>query len=317
MFDVGNVGQYDLLLDYASIEYTFSDKFSLRGGRIRRPAGIYNHIQDVDLARTYVLLPQGLYDARWRDFSGSLDGGEVFGNFSLGKAGNLSYESYIGMVSMADNGGVARTLQNSLPAPAPFGQYRGIDQSLIVGSQFWWSTPVDGLRVGASLGYLKDFGYTIYVDPFVGGPGQIHEKGNIPFQQYSVEYVWKSWTFQGEYYTYNFTGHDYIGGFNAKNVQSEPGSWYIGASRRINKWFEVGAYYTEHYTDKNDRNGASSADHQRDTALSLRFDPKDWWIIKLEGHYINGTALLNDNANNPVRDDRGWFMLAVKSTFTF
>jgi hypothetical protein len=316
LFDVGNVGQYDLLLDYASIEYTFSDKFSVRGGRVRRPSGIYNHIQDVDLARTYVLLPQGMYDSRWRDFSGSLDGGEIYGNFSLGKAGGVSYESYVGMVNMAANGGVARSLQNSLPAPYPYSQYRGIDSCMIVGSQFWWNTPVDGLRAGVSVGYLQNFGYSIYVDPLVGGPGLIHEKGNIPFQQYSLEYTWKSWTFQGEYYTYNFTGHDYVGGFPIKNVASEPGSWYVGASHRFNKWLEVGAYYTEFYADKNDR-GGTTAQHQRDTTLSLRFDPKDWWIIKLEGHYINGTALLNDDAHNPNRDDRGWFMLAVKTTFTF
>ena len=62
------IAEYDLVLDYAQVEYTFSDMFGVRAGRIRRPVGIYNHIQDVDLARTFVLLPQGMYDARWRDF---------------------------------------------------------------------------------------------------------------------------------------------------------------------------------------------------------------------------------------------------------
>lgn len=90
-FDVGNVGNYELILDYASLEYTVNDKFGLRAGRVRRPGGIYNHIQDVDLARTAILLPQGMYDARWRDFSTSIDGGLAFGNFSLGAGGGLSY----------------------------------------------------------------------------------------------------------------------------------------------------------------------------------------------------------------------------------
>src|SRR5205085_6043474 len=83
LFDVGDVGRYEPVLDYASIEYTFNDYLGLRGGRIRRPQGIYNTVVDVDLARTSSLLPQGLYDARWRDFYASLDGGEFFGSLPL------------------------------------------------------------------------------------------------------------------------------------------------------------------------------------------------------------------------------------------
>jgi hypothetical protein len=52
-------------------------------------------------------------------------------------------------------------------------------------------------------------------------------------------------------------------------------------------------------------------------ALSFRFDPTDWWIFKVEGHYIRGTGLLDDNNQPTPQDDRGWFMLAVKTTFSF
>ncbi|HAV61317.1 MAG TPA: hypothetical protein DCY13_03020, partial [Verrucomicrobiales bacterium] len=48
-FDVGDVGNYVPFLDYASVEYSFDDAFGVRGGRVRRAGGIYNHIQDVDL----------------------------------------------------------------------------------------------------------------------------------------------------------------------------------------------------------------------------------------------------------------------------
>ena len=90
MFDVGDAGKYEPFLDYASIDYTFNDYIGVRGGRIRKPGGIYNAIQDIDLARTYVLLPQGLYDARFRDLDATLDGGEIFGSLPLSKAGSLS-----------------------------------------------------------------------------------------------------------------------------------------------------------------------------------------------------------------------------------
>jgi len=57
--------------------------------------------------------------------------------------------------------------------------------------------------------------------------------------------------------------------------------------------------------------------YQKDLAVSLRFDPKDWWIVKIEGHYIHGTGELYDSFQPTIRDDRGWFMLAMKTTFSF
>jgi hypothetical protein len=52
-------------------------------------------------------------------------------------------------------------------------------------------------------------------------------------------------------------------------------------------------------------------------AVSLRFDPKPWWIIKVEGHFNHGTALLYDTTSNPVQNGDGWFMLALKTTVSF
>jgi hypothetical protein len=57
--------------------------------------------------------------------------------------------------------------------------------------------------------------------------------------------------------------------------------------------------------------------YQKDVALSFRFDPKPWWVLKLEGHCIHGTALLYDSADNPKRNGDRWYMLALKTTFSF
>ena len=84
----------------------------------------------------------------------------------------------------------------------------------------------------------------------------------------------------------------------------------------MNSWFEVGSYYGEHYANVDARD-ANSDSFQKDLALSFRFDPTDWWIFKLEGHYIRGTSLLYNNAGNPTRDDDGWFLFAAKTTFSF
>jgi hypothetical protein len=305
---VGDVGNFEPLLDYASIEYTFNDYIGLRGGRVRKPQGIYNHIQDLDLARTSVLLPQGIYDARWRDFSTSIDGGVVFGNIPMNKAGSLSYEFFGGMVNLSDEGGIATLLENSFGAG---GRLDGLDTFLSIGAQLWWNTPVQGLRVGANVseGFGFAYDYTIFT-PF--GALAARSESDAFITQLSVEYLWKSWTFQAEYYFLGLDSTDTLRGSST----GEQDTWYVSAAYRVNKWLEVGSYYTEYYANQSER-GGSSDNYQKDVALSFRFDIKDWWLAKVEGHYIRGTGLLRDNPGNPVRDNDGWFMLALKTTFSF
>lgn len=92
-------------------------------------------------------------------------------------------------------------------------------------------------------------------------------------------------------------------------------SWYASAAYRFNKWFEAGGYYTENYDNLSHTDDSSM--YQKDIDLTLRFDPKDWWTFKIEGHYIRGTGLLQDNADNPVQNGNGWWMLDLKTTFSF
>jgi hypothetical protein len=304
-YDVGHAGQYDFVLDYALAEYTFNNYFGVRAGRLRRPQGIYNDIQDVDVARTFVLLPQGIYDARWRDFYVSLDGGEFFGTIPLKQGSSLSYEIYGGMVQPSENGGFALQLRNSLP---PFIHLDSIDSAVEFGGQLWWNTPVDGLRFGANVTFLPaaNFKTTIQTS---GGPIHPNNLTVLLTQQYSAEYLWKAWTFQSELFFVDLNP-DAAGMSDTHSF-----IWYGSAAYRFNKWFEAGGYYTESYDDTTQTD--NSRLYQKDAALTLRFDPKDWWTFKVEGHYLRGTGLLQDNADNPVQNDNGWWMLDVKTTFSF
>lgn len=217
---------------------------------------------------------------------------------------------------------MARNIQNSLPAVV--GSYEGIDNSLITGAQLWWNTPLDGLRAGLSFGQVLDFTYKIGVNAPSPVTGIQTSSSNIPFYQASLEYLWKSWTFQAEYYNYSLMSdsswsNPLLGGLSHDRTATD--SWYVGASYRVNKLLELGTYYSEAYANVNDRSGENLANpsdaYQKDVALSARFDIKDWWIFKLEGHYYRGTSLLFDNKNNPNRDEDGWFMFAAKTTFSF
>ncbi len=312
LFDVGNVGRWSLGLDYAMIDYTLRDEIGFRAGRIRRPEGIYNSIQDIDLTRTSVLLPQGMYDARWRDFNASVDGGSVYGNIGMGGAGSFSYEVYGGQVQLTEQGGVARWLQDLLNNPPT--EYAGLHGFPQAGLQLWWTTPIEGLRAGAA--WTEAFGfsydYKLNVPPVFGG-GPHHSEIDAPSEHVSLEYQHKSWTFQAEYKHSVYDSKDDLRGPS----KSGNDTWYVGAAYRVNKWFEVGSYYTEYYADVSQREGTDA--FQKDFALSLRFDPLPWWIVKVEGHSIHGTALLRDNANNPpaMHNNDGWFMLALKTTISF
>ncbi len=312
---MGDTGNYDMVLDYALAEYTFNDYIGVRGGRLRRPEGIYNDIQDVDVARTFVLLPQGMYNARWRDMYTTEDGGEIFGTIPLSKAGDLSYQFYSGIQRPQMDGGLAAQKANT----TPFMALSSFDADLISGGQLWWHPPVDGLRVGAAFNYPHDV--TFRMENNI-----VEAQGSILVQHYSMEYVKKSWTFQAEYMTYKVFYDITAGGHHVATVRIQPDTWYFSAAYRFNHWLEVGAYETEYYPDVRHRdaagyvaaNGGYGADAlQRDVALSCRFDPKPWWILKAEVHMMEGTGQLYDDKANPVRNSRWWPMVALKSTFSF
>jgi hypothetical protein len=172
------------------------------------------------------------------------------------------------------------------------------------------------LRFGLAGYEAFGFNYDYYMAPFIpGGFGNATSYINATEVHPSLEYLWKNWTFQSEYQYQYLDTHNEAGGKTISKSYSARDSWYAGAAYRFNKWFETGTYYTEYYGDVQHRN--NSLDYQKDLALSFRFDPKPWWVFKVEGHYIRGTGLLYDNANNPNQNSGGWFMLAVKTTFSF
>jgi hypothetical protein len=308
-YDVGPAGENDLVLDYGFVEYTFNDRIAFRVGRLRRPEGLYNDNQDVDVARTWVLPPQGLYNARWRDFYVSIDGAELFGSQSLGRAGSLGYEFYSGAQHPKLDGGLALQRSN---AP-PFQRLVSINSPRLTGGQLWWSTPLSGFRAGLALNLDQDLTYrTLTGSQSTGSPWTQH---------YSLEYVRGSWAFQAEYLRYKI---DYLitgAGPAPFHKLIEPDTWFVSGAYRFNPWLEAGAYYSEYWADVNDRQGKLQAfpsdAAQKDTTLSLRFDASDHWTFKVENHFIRGTGQLFDSIQNSVRRGGEWHMIAVKSTFSF
>ncbi len=120
----------------------------------------------------------------------------------------------------------------------------------------------------------------------------------------------------------------------------KPDGWYLGAAYRFTDWFELGAYYSEYYANRNMRDGEginpdtglpwfmpSDRAYLKDICLTTRFDVNEYMVIKLESHKMDGTAQLN-GFNNPLPSsytmedfntqfEKDWYMFAAKVTFSF
>ena len=71
----------------------------------------------------------------------------------------------------------------------------------------------------------------------------------------------------------------------------------------VTPWFTPGAYYSVYYPNTDRRHGREN--RQRDLALTFRFDLNQHWLLKLEGHWLNGTAALDKSLNDGT-ELKGW-----------
>ena len=149
----------------------------------------------------------------------------------------------------------------------------------------------------------------------------IEADADIFTQIISLEYTWNRLVINGEYYWSERDIQSIL--LNSDTTQV---SYYLGASYKFSELFTLGAYYTEVYPDKDDKSGdklvaRGKADHgawQKDLAMTLRFDLNDYWVFKIEGHMVDGTAglIALDNPDSDWSEDK-WYYGATKMTFSF
>jgi hypothetical protein len=314
---LGTTGNFSTKADWFYLDYRFKDWLGLRAGRVKLPFGLYNDTSDIDAARVPVLLPQSVYPIADRDFLLAQTGLELYGYVSLRRAGALDYHLYGG------------TIYYPLPAPTPGPlQVTSFTTRYVAGGRLLWETPLDGLRAGASLQALRlDLGLRY------DGSGATPP---LPAENVAVSATAVLWVASLEY-----LAHDW-------QVAVEYSRWHVGASDssdpavflptpateserayamvnyRVRRWLQPGVYYSRLVSVVDEalrKMGARDAGAtQNDFAGTLRFDINSFWLVKVEGHFMHGTADLKPDLNDSaLRDDmvRNWGAFFLKTTAYF
>lgn len=322
--DLGDIGNNEVIIDWAYADYRWKDWLGFRAGIVKLPWGMYNETRDVDMLRTSIFLPPSVYAEDERDSYGAIQGIDIYGNFSVWVLGNMSYQFQYGDKGMNPDGGLARRI--AIEAGAPLGYF---DVTNFAVSWLEWETPISGLRLRQTSG---EYNYTF------GGAGfyfdnageldvfDFEETGKQYFGILSVDYMRERLTLAAEWFRVwempDDAKHDWTDEPFGGDSQQEGG--YISASYRFGDRFELGTYYSVYYADADDKEGEDLEKDglpkylawQNDVAVTARLDLNEHWTVKAEGHWIDGAArLFLFNSLDSIQQES--FLFAVKTTFNF
>ncbi|QTA91098.1 hypothetical protein [Desulfonema magnum] len=321
-YDIGDIGNNDIKLEWAFLDYQWKEELGIRLGKIKTPYGLYNEVQDYDMLRTSTLLPQSVYYKYHRDTIISFQGVGIYGNLSMGPAGTLGYDLFAGTMDIENDGGLAKTFSQDDII------FKSSKMDYVAGGRIKWRPPLDKLLLA---GTLYQFDWSTNLESSVA-PVKI--RTSMPTAIVSIlsaEYSMGNLTAAAEYYQLKgtMTVTQDMSALGMPNpdpteVDSKSEGYYGRISYRLTDWLEAGAYYSVYYPDKDDRDGENQiamgkpdyAAWQKDLTLSTRFDITDFWLVKLEVHFMDGVALCVEQ-DNPDGYEKDWTLFAVKTTFSF
>lgn len=313
--DLGPLGQYQPRFDWYYLDYRFRDWLGVRAGRTRIPFGLYNDTSDVDAARVPVLLPQSVYPTDNLEYLLAQTGFELYGDVGAGPAGSFEYRTYGGTLDLSTPSLPSGTTLSDFAVP------------YVVGGRLMWSTPLDGLTAGASYQTLRLDG-TYHLDPALAQSleaagllppelgGTVSTALRVYLSVASLRYRTGRLELSAEY-------SRWIVNFDTRAPKLFPPHtvserYYAMATYQVLRWLTPGAYYSAYFPNVDRR--SEQKDYQRDAAFFLRFDLTRNWLVKLEGHYLSGTAALNRrlNGQKDLNDLPGhWGLLMLKTTAYF
>ena len=300
MFQLGQLGGANVHVDWASGDYRVNDYFGFRAGKVKTVMGLFNDSQDVDALFLWTLLPQGSYPVDNEGFFLSHVGGEIFGYLPLGKrAGKLRYDGYVGYSYLPLDEGYIKQIEDAglTFTNAPTGKTYGGDLR--------WETPLKGLLVGYS--------------PMVLGLSGSAPGGSLSVPTFYMSASYAQFT-RGKFYV--ATEYDKAPynefltiGQQQMFIPQDMHDWYLMASYRLTKRFQVGSYYSSAVNVALDT--SQPANYSKDFVLSERYDFNSYFYAKIEDHFLHGTGQGYYQSTNPNGLFTNSNILAAKVGFSF
>ncbi|MFM2125451.1 MAG: hypothetical protein RL328_1902 [Acidobacteriota bacterium] len=279
---IGDLGKGRVALDWAVVDFRFRDWLGIRAGKVKTPLGLFNDAQDQEFLYTWALLPQAAYPLDLRETTNAHVGGDLYGSIDLKKRGFVTYQAYAGRVPTDYRSGFLYGIEDS--------GFTNVSYSArTAGYDVRWTTPVTGLFAGFSQAFLhRKFWGQLVGDPEPGSADNYFNRQSVVY----MEFARGGWRFDGEYrFAKALTRIPGLPGELGRNGQKTPG-WFTALSYRFSKLVEVGSYRSQYtFTDLFHPISVVTgpgANHVDDTTVALRLDPKPYWNVKVEDHFIDG-----------------------------
>ncbi len=326
--DLGPSYNDEVEIDWAYADYRWWDYLGLRAGKIKTPFGLYHETRDVDMLRTSIIMPSSVYDENFRDTIMAIVGVGVYGEILTSHIGNFSYQLLYGSNNVKSNGGTARSIG------ASNFDVHSVEIGDITASSLQWLDPTSHLRIGGTIELISEITLegttTDYFQQWYGPPAGLDayfDAENIENWVLSIEFIWGNFLFIAEYKQTHVdinTSVVILPTTYSRSDNIDQEGYYGLLSFRFNDWLEAGTYYEELWYDMDDKDatefeaswGYDYGAWRKDWVLSLRFDINMSWILKIESHRFDGTALVIDKMN-PDGLQRHWNLYAIKLSYCF
>jgi len=326
--NLGQLGQWHPQLDWALLDWRVKGWLGFRVGKVKTVLGLYNDTQDQDFSLTWALLPQSIYPIDLRDATIAHQGGDIYGEVRLPhRAGTLNYTAYGGRRSDSLHSGFAYVAT----------RYQIYYKSIggpVFGGDIRWKPPLHGLTLGISrinqMLSVTGLGAPppLILQPVDAPLRALSSTGLLPFWQDSK----RDWI--NQYFGQFEKGKLHLEFEYRRNVQDlvnvngeddeDLRGWYGGGGLRVNRWFELGSYYS-HYRDIPNHAQVSWAYPQRrdfDKVVSGKFTLNRFATFKIEGHFMNGFGEMDyPNGFYPEQNPNGFATntnaLVMRAGFSF